>query len=347
MNNLAVRGNSVIKLKSEYLAGFLLFVLSAPYFFWPILNNAYGVFIIGGVLAFLFYSNRMVNNKKNSLLFILFVVIAILYWWTSGNNINFFLLLSPVLLMPFCNDDYSYKTYQCFFTIFSVIIFLATIEYVLASIGVLAPRSTIVPLNSLKSATYHVYFTLVSTVIPPIRFFGPYDEPGVVGTISAILLSVEKFNFKDKRVLIVFIAGLLSLSLFFYITVIICWVLIRMGNKRSVTSIVIIIAVLFAMVIIVPKVPVLNEYIAGRLVFDKESGFSGDNRIDMEIVNGYLGSMHGNSLWFGIQDKEYYLQLVEGSSSIYTTIIVYGLLFFLAYLLFFVIYALNYKKNTI
>jgi hypothetical protein len=346
MNNSVAVSKKKTDIKAAYFAGFLLFVLSAPYFFWSLLGNAFGMFVVGGLLAVLFFTNRSFN-KKNSYLFVYFVVLAFLYWQTSGNNINFFILLSPVLMIPFCNDEFSYKTYQCFFTIFSVVIALSIFEYVLAVLGVLSPISTITPFNSLKNNIYHGYLTLVSTTIPPLRFHGPYDEPGVVGTTSAIILCIENFNFKDKRVLITFIAGVLSLSLFFYVSVVVCWMLNRFRNGISITTIILIVAALFLAIIIVLRVPILNEYIAERLVFDSDTGFSGDNRIDMKIVNGYLISMHGNTLWFGIPDKEYYLQLVEGSSSIFTTIIVHGLLFFIAYVLFFVLYAIFNNKSTI
>lgn len=333
--------------RSVYLSGFLLFVLSAPYFFWPLLRNVFGMFTVGGILAIVFLFNKTIYSKKNTLLFVFFFVTAVLYWLTSGHNFNFFLLLLPSLVIPFCSDEFAYKTYQSFFTIFSIVISLSIIEYILAVLGVLSPVFSIAPLNSLKLDTYQVYFTLVTIRTPPIRFHGPYDEPGMVGTISAILLCVERFNFKDKKVLITLIAGILSLSLFFYVSVIICWALNKFKTRISVTSMVVIIAALFVSVIIVQQIPVLNEYIAERLTFDSDQGFSGNNRINMLIVNDYLNSMRGNTLWFGITDKEYYMSLVEGSSSIFSTIIVHGLLFFIVYFLFFVIYAWRYRKSVI
>lgn len=344
MNNSVAVSKKKTNIKAAFFAGFLLFVLSAPYFFWSLLGNAFGKFFVGGLLTVLFFINRSFN-KRNSFLFFYFVVLAILYWLTSGNNFNFFILLTPVLMIPFCNDEFSHETFQCFFNIFSIVITISIVEYVLAVLGILPPFSSRAPLNSLKSDVYHVYLTLVSTTIPPLRFHGPYDEPGVVGTTCAIILCIEKFNFKDKRVLITFLAGALSLSLFFYVSVVVCWMLNRFRNRLSITTIIFIVAALFLAITIVLRVPVLNEYIAERLVFDSDTGFSGDNRINMEIVNSYLNSMHGGTLWFGIPDKEYYMQLVEGSSSIFTTIIVYGLLFFIAYVLFFVMYALfNFKS---
>lgn len=49
------------------------------------------------------------------------------------------------------------------------------------------------------------------------QIFGMYDEPGVVGTIAGAILMTRQFNFKKWINIPIFIAGILSFSLFFYV----------------------------------------------------------------------------------------------------------------------------------
>ena len=49
------------------------------------------------------------------------------------------------------------------------------------------------------------------------RLLGPYDEPGVIGTLAALILSADNFRLNSKSNLILIIAGILSFSLTFYI----------------------------------------------------------------------------------------------------------------------------------
>lgn len=49
------------------------------------------------------------------------------------------------------------------------------------------------------------------------RFHGPFDEPGVVGTVSALALAAQRFSLRRHSNKIIFIAGLVSFSLAFYL----------------------------------------------------------------------------------------------------------------------------------
>lgn len=349
MNASVISSGRMVNKGTAFLAGFLLYCLSLPYFFWPIVGNPYGNFLLGALLAFLFYLNKASFSLKEGKFFIVFLALLILYWQTSGHNIFFFLLFTPVLMMPFSRDSFANKAYQYFFTIYSVVMAISIIEYILAVSGIISPLFTVPPLlNETKGDVYKVYFTMITLETPPERFYGPYDEPGVVGTMSALLLAKENFNIKDKRVLVTFLAGLISFSLFFYVAVFLCWLINILRKKKPIVAALWLSAIITVSVIIVVNVPVLNEKIAERLTIDETTGsFAGDNRIDMFIVADYLDKMKGRTFWFGIDDKEYYLELTKGSSSIFNTIIVNGWLFFICYFLFFVVYFLAHKDRKV
>ena len=349
MNALVNSYGRIVNKGAAFMAGFLLYCLSLPYFLWPIVSDSYGNFLLGTILAFLFFINKVSFSLRERWLFIAFIAILILYWQTSGYNIFYFLLFTPVLMIPFSLDSFANKAYQYFFTIYSVVMAISIIEYILAVPGIISPLFTVPPLlNETKGDVYKVYFTMITLETPPERFCGPYDEPGVVGTMSALLLAKENFNIKDKRVLVTFLAGLISFSLFFYVAVLLCWLINILRKKKPIVATLWLSVIISLSVIIVVNVPVLNEKIAERFTIDETTGsFAGDNRIDMFIVADYLDKMKGRTFWFGIDDKEYYLELTKGSCSIFNTIIVHGWLFFICYSLFFIVYFLAHKDRKI
>lgn len=347
MNTSAGYSKNSVNKGSAFVAGLLLYCLSAPYFCWSIVSNHYANFILGALLAFLFYLNKASFSLKERKLFIAFLALLVLYWQTSGNNVFLFLLLLPVLMMPFCRDSFADKAYQYFFTIYAVVMAISIIEYILAVSGIISPLFTVAPFNDEFDA-YKVYFTMVAQETPPLRFFGPYDEPGVVGTMSAILLAKENFNFKDKRVIVTFLAGLISFSLFFYVSVFICWLINFLRKKKPLVAILWLCVIISLSVILVTKVPVLNEKIAERLTIDETTGtLAGDNRTNYLLVGEYLDSMKGKNFWFGIDNKAYYLELVKGSSSIFNEIIVHGWLFIICFFLFFIAYYFAHKERRV
>lgn len=347
--NASVRysGNTVNK-GVAFVAGMLLYCLSGPYFCWSIVNNSYANFLLGALLAFLFYLNKASFSLKERKLFIAFFALLVLYWQTSGYNILFFLLFTPVLMMPFCRNSFADKAYQYFFTIYAVVMAISIIEYVLAVPGIISPLFTIAPLNELKGDVYKVYFTMVTTEERPVRFCGSYDEPGVVGTMSALLLAKENFNFKDKRVIVIFLAGLISFSLFFYVAVFICWLINILRKKKPLVAILWLSVIISLSVIIVVNVPVLNEKIAERLTIDETTGtIAGDNRANYLLIGEYMDYMHGRTFWFGIEDKADYIEKAKGSSSIFNEIIVHGWLFIICYFLFFIAYFFAHKDRSV
>lgn len=91
--------------------------------------------------------------------------------------------------------------------------------YICAQLGYISPIGQIT--IEQHDRVYTVYPLLVlDKGVDILRFYGPFNEPGVVGTLGAVLLCTQKFNFKDWRTLIILLAGVLSMSLFFFALVI-------------------------------------------------------------------------------------------------------------------------------
>lgn len=334
---------------SSIISAIILFYYTSPYFVWgEMLNNNYIKTFLIYILGILFFKHRERFDKgKMALLFIWWLIALVVYCFTGRYNINLWIFSLPILLFPFLKNDFRNSVFDYFLLIYASVIALSLVFWFLAIGGIIAPYKTIAALNELKNLNYYVYPFLVTDSLPVLRFFGVYDEPGVVGTLSGILLCINKFNSKDWKSIILLSSGLLSLSFFFYLLIPVYYMLYFAFQKKSMKKIVGLSVLLVLIVPLIHFVPVLNEKIGERLVWDSTKGsFAGDNRINQEVVDFYYMSMlNSGSLWTGIDNKEDYLMAVQGSSSFWSILIVNGLLFVLLYIGFFTYYGYIYMNR--
>lgn len=61
------------------------------------------------------------------------------------------------------------------------------------------------------------FFVMPVDSLSVFRFYGPFDEPGVLGTLSAFLLWANKYNFNKIENIVIFIGAVCTFSMAFYI----------------------------------------------------------------------------------------------------------------------------------
>ncbi|SEH97853.1 hypothetical protein AB3464_14255 [Pseudomonas asplenii] len=109
---------------------------------------------------------------------------------------------------------------------------------------------------------------------PFYRFFGFFDEPGALGTFSALLLAADKFNLKSRSNLVIFVSGVLSLSMAFFILSFSCFVLEIVRERKKGLVLLGVMGLLIAL-------SAQNEYLKTQ-VYDRFSyssdGLAADNR---------------------------------------------------------------------
>lgn len=333
------------------MASLALFYLTQPYFFWHGIMSGLVVRVaMTFTVGFAFWLNRKSLNHDEYFLIVFFFALAILYTYTSGRNIVYYLTLLPILFLPFSKEKFHVKVFDSFLTIYVIFIGLSLISHVFALMGVISPYTSISPLNELKSYNYYVYPFLVRVSLTSPRFCGIFDEPGVVGTLSGIMLCIKGLNFRDYKSVILLISGLASLSLFFYILIAVYFALYSAILKRSTGRIFMYLLLVVGFVYALNNVPVISELIGERIEWDAEKGsISGDQRINYEKAEYYISfiSRNAKTLAFGIEDKKAFLKDVEGSSSIFLVLIVNGAIFLIGYISFFILYAYRYKLNIV
>ena len=113
-------------------------------------------------------------------------------------------------------------------------------------------------------------FLVQPAALPFIRFYGPFDEPGVVGTICGLMLCINRMNFRDYKSIILLVAGLLSLSLYFFIVIGVYSIFHFAFVKKSITSTIMMILFIFGVYLVVVNTPILNETIGERFLYDED-----------------------------------------------------------------------------
>jgi hypothetical protein len=92
---------------------------------------------------------------------------------------------------------------------------------------------------------YYFYLEEGNSIFP--RFYSVFDEPGVLGTISTFLLFAFKYDLKNRKNLVIFIAACLTFSLAFYFLSFLGYFLL---NIRKTKTLLISLSILCFMIIV-------------------------------------------------------------------------------------------------
>ena len=324
----------------SYFSALLLLCTIPPSFAW---NNIipglaavmFAVLIIGDIVA--------KGLNKHIWLPCCFLVLYAIYAFLSSFNFNGFLFILSIPLLFFAKDSIHLDTYKAFKNIFALLLVVSILMYILV-VFLNAPISgnEIKPLNEGKTDVFIHYPFLVTVVrfgVVVPRFQCIFDEPGVVGTMCAIILAAEKYNLKDKINYVFLISGILSLSLFFFL---ICGVYVLLNAKMKYKIIVAILVMAFYVVF--ADNDILNDLVFQRFIFDDGEAF-GDNRSAQGFDSFYEGFRKSPDYLWGLGAGKGEL-LNEGGSSYKQVIVDFGLIFFLFYMVIFLFLCKFMKMRT-
>lgn len=328
----------------EVFWGILLFLLSEPYFVW-------GNMIIQITCLLLVYGYILINSELKKgvelpfALFTLFYMIVALRLGALFGAV--YTLIIPLLLLAPINTlqrGFSFFTY-----IYSIIIGISILVFIaVVFFGIPISHTQIPPLNELRAADgfmYDKYPFLVSmsgeSLIQFQRFHGVYDEPGVVGTIDTLILYANKGSFKKWYLIPVFVSGVLSFSLFFYISL---FLLLIIRFKIGLNGLIMIVVVIGGGLFLLSQIEGIDILLFNRFKIE-DGDWIGNSRYDYDFKTWY--------------DKfsstaDYYIGLGAGSSAIYNKagasykdiIVDYGVITFIIYISSFIIWVLKVQRNV-
>lgn len=284
------------------LIAFFVFISLQPYFTWNSKIEAIYAIVILFVVAI---STRVV--KKSRLLISIFAIILLIFYFSPGaigegypffNQISVCLKFVPLILLPQRVLD---KSFEMFLKIFAISILPGIIYYFLIYVaGLRFEFTNIEALNPMKTALGITYKMLPGMVLLGegffTRFCGMFDEPGVVGTISALCI-VKKGKIDSWYMATILIGGLLSLSGAFLVIVTV-YTIVTASKKK------IIILALSFLIVIIPAIldwegrDIFYKYTINR--FSLGSGANLDNRISDDAKRAMKQNGTGQILEFFI-----------------------------------------------
>lgn len=335
--------------KTAFITAVLLFSILSPYFLWKY-EMSIGLFqpFICFLTSLIFLDNKKVMSTSDSKLFIFLLLLSITYWLTTGMSFMGFLFNCCSLTIPFAKDTFNKDVFRHFVDIYCAVLGISACVWIFVLIGVIQPIGYMDGLNNLKSTDYIIYpFVVTINSFQAFRFHGVFDEPGLVGTFSGILLYIVGFHKRNWRSYVLVLSGCLALSLFFYVLLFIYFAYNSTRRNKIVYPLIIVVA-LGVFYVTTRDNEIMSDRLWNRLEWNAEEGtIAGNNRVvDSQAKKYYEQHVGTLEYWLGDSDFNSHQQLFEGSSSYKVIVLRSGMIFFALYVSFFIIMAFVYNKKN-
>lgn len=323
----------------EYFLAILIYLSIPPCFVWGIRNELILLIVF---LVLLFSLSKGKTNKSNLIFTSVFVIIYC--YIASRDNPSAMGLIARSILpcILVCSCERYFGILDKFINIYSALLIPSIVMYIIVVIcGFSLPYIEIQPLNELKNYGYYSYPFLLTTdnhlSLNYYRFMSWFDEPGVVGTTSCVLLFLTGFNFKKWQTYPLLISGLLSFSLAF-IVMLIAYILLFEPARIKVIMIFIILLLCIALY----DNDIINNLILKRLQF-VNGELAGMNRTTDNMNLFMQDFIRSNKLFFGYGNQ--YASIVNNGGASYKDLIVnYGIFGFFLLVSITVIFAWHKLK---
>lgn len=298
INNTLFLKKNKIELFKALLYGSSIFYFCQPVYFWS--DDTFKV--IPALLIFgLSISNMNARRSKIESFLLIFLTILLIISLNPGSkgiDLNILRIVFRFLLIAiFILGNYKKLIYfKSFKYIYSFSLLISIIYYLLViGLNIDLAHTFIEPLNIGKNYNYSNYFFLViPNTIDRLRFHGVFDEPGVVGTLSGLILALENFNLKNKINIPILIGGILSFSFFFYLIAFIYLIIILDKTKKIILIITI---VIFYQITF--NNTIFNTFIWSRFEII-DNNIIGDNREELAFKDYYNSFIKTDNYQWGL-----------------------------------------------
>lgn len=312
--------------------------------FMPIVDVAFAGFAI--ILYALNYSRKA---KRETLLPSMVLLLVLIIYSLVSNDIQIFNIL--LFLIVFADDVVKEDAFTYCHTALAILFSASLIVAALVLLGIELPSEVIDAPNNVRANKYLQYpFLTVSFYeekdLMLMRFASVFDEPGVVGTLSALFIVLDKYNFKKWQNFIFLAAGMLSFSFFFYLVFLIyAPFFMKLKHSAGFVAVLILLLVIIGLIEAATDIEML-EHVLGRFEI-KDGHLAGDNRTNPTFEKAYEAFWNdGSNVLFGKGVGEHN-KIALGLQSYKMMVYDLGIVYVLVSLFFFIIYGLMYLKNNL
>lgn len=325
-----------------YFLSFLFFLLLLPYFVWhtPLIRHAVEVIFIVGCIPFI---EKKISKNQIILSSLLLLLLLYLITQTSVTGLisNLFLLV-----IFFLKSDFKIKLLDCVISVFAIGVGISLLVYILVCwLSMPFPSQVLEPLNPLKETEYLQYPFLVVYNSPynfaNMRFYSVFDEPGVVGTVAALLLYSNEYKLNSWKFIIIFIAGIFSFSFFFIVMSFLC-----LFRKSYIKYILFFIVFSIIIYLLFKDFFIKNGELFNSLIFSRftSDGNYGGDRVSSLFNREYYEFLVSNDVFFG-RGSEELSKILSGGSSYKSLVYSNGVIWFIGVCLFFILNILTISQN--
>ena len=325
-----------------YFLSFLFFLLLLPYFVWhtPLIRHAVEVIFIVGCIPFI---EKKISKNQIILSSLLLLLLLYLITQTSVTGLisNLFLLV-----IFFLKSDFKIKLLDCVISVFAIGVGISLLVYILVCwLSMPFPSQVLEPLNPLKETEYLQYPFLVVYNSPynfaNMRFYSVFDEPGVVGTVAALLLYSNEYKLNSWKFIIIFIAGIFSFSFFFIVMSFLC-----LFRKSYIKYILFFFFFSIIIYLIFKDFFIKNGELFNSLIFSRftADGNYGGDRVSSLFNREYYEFLVSNDVFFG-RGSEELSKILSGGSSYKSLVYSNGVIWFIGVCLFFILNILTISQN--
>lgn len=304
-----------------FLLALMSFLFLSPYFLWTTypLSDPFLLFykliqimvVAIGLYYFIFYS----KPGKNDVIFAVFILLIYfglnLRIYKSGIHLDAGTVIKGIILsyLFLLNAKEKRMAFDIFKWIFAVSLIPAILIFTADLLRAEIPYTILQPVE-IEKVNKDMWFRQypLAVVIDASyykgnirRLCGMFNEPGVVGTLSALLLCADQFRLKHKLInKIVLLGGIFSFSLAFFLLSVAYLTLFYAFKsiKKLFAAGAALIILLASLHFLFPDNYFLNVYIFDRIKITSE-GLSGNNRTSSEFDQFYSDFWKEDNVIFG------------------------------------------------
>ncbi len=260
------------------------------------------------ICIFYFSSEGAIKFSNSSIIASLLLLVSSIYYIHGGSFAGYVskaMLVSLAVVLINLKDSWKIELFQTLSKWFGILLGLSIFWWLLHFIIPLPSVITLVDFGNTQIHTQN-YFIFRETLYKEYnteflqRFQGMFLEPGHLGTISALFLVINSFDFKKIENCFFLIACILSLSASSYLIVALGYVCYRFtenGNLRLFITLLLLLGVILFFMNYNGGDNYINNFIFSKLT--REDG-AVEGRVSLSVLSMYENMLNsGNDLFFG------------------------------------------------